>query len=100
MLDSTIHVTTETSSSLSVCPLKPLPPMPAEVFLHYFQYKDSDNVHRSSHWLQRPPKKLKARIIDAPEVPVWGWGIYIVLMPKATALCVLKTNRCGNLAIR
>lgn len=63
-------------------PLKPLPPMPAEVFLHYFQYGDSENVHRSSHWLQRLPKKLKARIIDAPEVPVWGWGIYIVEGPN------------------
>jgi hypothetical protein len=63
-------------------PLKPLPPMPAEVFLHYFQYGDSHNVHKSGHWLQRLPKKLKARITDAPEVPVWGCGIYIVEGPN------------------
>ena len=67
-------------------PLKPLPPMPAEVFLHYFQYGDSHNVHKSSHWLQRLPKKLKARITDAPEVPVWGWGICIVEGPNRSVI--------------
>jgi hypothetical protein len=66
----------------SPVPLQPLPPMPAEVFLHYFQYGDAENVHRSSYWLQRLPTRLEARIVDAPEIPVWGWGIYIVEGPN------------------
>ncbi|CZR60637.1 uncharacterized protein PAC_10533 [Phialocephala subalpina] len=66
----------------SPVPLKPLPPMPAEVFMHYLQYGDVENVHRQSHWLRRIPIRLRTRIIDSPEVPVWGWGIYIIEGPN------------------
>jgi hypothetical protein len=66
----------------SPVPLKPLPPMRAEVFLHFLEYGDDDNVHNGCHWLQRLPTRLKARIIDTPKTPVWGWGIYIIKGPN------------------
>jgi hypothetical protein len=66
----------------SPVPLHPLPPMPEEVFLHYLEYGDIDHIHKDKYWLARLPTRLKSRIIEAREVPVWGWGIHIVEGPN------------------
>ena len=63
-------------------PLKPLPPMPAEVFLHYFQYEDSASIHWSRRWLQRLPTSFFREYLSKEETVresmefrpyVFGW---------------------------
>jgi hypothetical protein len=70
----------------SPVPLLPLPPMPTEVFLHYLEHGDIDNIHNRKCWLERLPIRLKSRIVDAREEPVWGWGIHIIEGPNRTVI--------------
>lgn len=50
-------------------PLKPLPPMPFEVSIHYLEHGDKDHLYKSMIWGRRLPRRRTKRII-----PTYGWG--------------------------
>lgn len=74
--------------------------MPPEVFLHYLESGDTDNCHKARFWVNRIPKRLKKKIINAPDIPVCGWGIYIREGPNKSAVfwIVMTTTLAGVLA--
>ncbi|KAH8600678.1 hypothetical protein B0O99DRAFT_286612 [Bisporella sp. PMI_857] len=69
------------------CPLVPLPPIPANAFLHYLQCHADEGSLRGKKWFNRLPKKLEKSLIDVRhstevEKDVVGWGIHIIEGPN------------------
>ncbi|KAK0648533.1 hypothetical protein B0T16DRAFT_116542 [Cercophora newfieldiana] len=62
-------------------PLKPLPPMPAHVFLHYLDHGEGDLCLSRCVWLPRLPKRLHSSVAQAGEAAE-GWGIHIIEGPN------------------
>jgi hypothetical protein len=77
-----IPPSTDTNYEYSPAPLKPLPPMSEQPFLHYMKYGDADNAHDQPRWFRRLPVRLKSKLVQSPEMPVWGWGIYVMEGPN------------------
>jgi hypothetical protein len=61
------------------CPLRPPPPIPSNVFVHYF---NSSVYHPRSVWMDRLPKKLQESIQSSCEPLTIGWGIHIIEGPN------------------
>ncbi|KAI1206332.1 uncharacterized protein F4807DRAFT_463821 [Annulohypoxylon truncatum] len=80
------------------CPMKVLPPMPGNIFLHYLEHakrkatskKETPMYHADSTFLKRLPKKLETSIFDGDAAGgssiSYGWGIHIVERPSTSAL--------------
>ncbi|KAI1323655.1 hypothetical protein F5Y16DRAFT_383060 [Xylariaceae sp. FL0255] len=62
-------------------PLKPLLPMPAEIFIHYLEHGEGDLNPVRNDWLPRLPKRLDKRVIDCNEACL-GWGMHIIEGPN------------------
>ena len=76
------------------CPLDALPPIPDNIFLHYFT---NPGPHRRPLWLQRLPKKVEVSILGSNDELVTGWGIHIIEGPNwvavwLVALCITCTS--------
>ncbi|KAI1455427.1 hypothetical protein F4805DRAFT_436170 [Annulohypoxylon moriforme] len=79
------------------CPMKVLPPMPGNIFLHYLEHakkkatskKEVPLYHEDSTFLSRLPKKLEHSIFTGPTTVglniSYGWGIHIVERPSMFA---------------
>ncbi|KAI1086618.1 hypothetical protein F5B19DRAFT_129562 [Rostrohypoxylon terebratum] len=79
------------------CPMRDLPPMPGNIFLHYLEHakkkasakKEMPLYHMDSTFLSRLPKKLGNSIFDhaatAGSRMSFGWGVHIVERPSITA---------------
>lgn len=79
------------------CPMKVLPPMPGNIFLHYFEHakkkacskKEMPLYHMDSTFLNRLPKKLENSIFDHIATTgssiSYGWGVQIVERPSIIA---------------
>ena len=59
------------------CPLRPLPPIPANIFLHHLL---KPTEHRRLLWGNRIPQKLHRSILQAQssEDLIIGWGVHII----------------------
>ncbi|KAF4631776.1 hypothetical protein G7Y89_g6358 [Cudoniella acicularis] len=67
-------------------PLVPLPPMPSEVFIHFLEHEDKDDLSLTkSVWTPRLPRRLHKRMIEC-EVPTYGWGIHVIEGPNRNAV--------------
>lgn len=62
-------------------PLRPPPPMPPEVFIHYLEHGEGELNPGRNTWLPRLPKRRDTRIIDG-DVTCYGWGIHIIEGPN------------------
>ncbi|KAI0151779.1 hypothetical protein GGR57DRAFT_172790 [Xylariaceae sp. FL1272] len=85
------------------CPLESLPPIPANVFLHYLrcaQREDWSIKHPAAHqenvFLQRLPKKMGASIWQQPTISTtasqaisYGWGVHIIEGPNKKTMSLL-----------
>ncbi|KAI1269239.1 hypothetical protein F5Y18DRAFT_179453 [Xylariaceae sp. FL1019] len=85
------------------CPLEPLPPMPANVFLHYMRCAKHENwsekhpgAHQENIFLQRLPKKMGASIWQQPtnsmtgsQTISYGWGVQIIEGPNKKIMSLL-----------
>ncbi|CAF3617579.1 unnamed protein product [Fusarium graminearum] len=58
-------------------PLDFLPPMPAQVFLHYLEHGEDGWNKLRYLWLPKIPVRRKKRIIEGDEAS-YGWGIHII----------------------
>lgn len=67
------------------CPLKSLPPIPDNVFLHHF---NDPGHHRRPNWLRRIPKKVNDSLIGHHEGDIIGWGVHIIEGPNWLAISV------------
>lgn len=65
------------------CPLRPPPPIPSNIFVHYF---NSSANHPRSVWIDRLPKKLRESIQNSHEPLPIGWGIHIIEGPNRHAI--------------
>ena len=65
------------------CPLKPLPPIPDNIFMHHLNDPGS---HRRPLWLPRLPKKMKTSLLTSNEELVTGWGLHIIEGPNWVAI--------------
>ncbi|KAL9118045.1 MAG: hypothetical protein Q9187_005412 [Circinaria calcarea] len=65
------------------CPLRPPPPIPSHIFLHYL---NSSREHPRSLWLDRLPKKLTESIKQSTDPLPIGWGIHIIEGPNRRAM--------------
>jgi hypothetical protein len=84
------------------CPLKVLPPIPSNVFLHYLScarrkswLSEVPGAHDESYFLERLPKKVHYSIFDdlttwgissASNSIAFGWGIHIIEGPDHATL--------------
>jgi hypothetical protein len=66
-------------------PMKPLPPMPADAFLHYLEHGKKDMCPSRCIWLPRLPKRLHTSVAQAGEATE-GWGIHIIEGPNREAV--------------
>ena len=64
------------------------PPMPTNVFMHYF-YSSTPEKHWDNLWGERFPQKLKTSILFSNDPLVVGWGIQITDGPNWFLLCLL-----------
>ncbi|KAH7013407.1 hypothetical protein EDB80DRAFT_371298 [Ilyonectria destructans] len=69
-------------------PLKPLPPMPPEIFIHYLEHGEGDLSPARHDWLPRLPKRLDKRVIDCDETCL-GWGLHIIEGPNRESIFIL-----------
>jgi hypothetical protein len=67
-------------------PLESPPPVPSNVLLHFLKYGNTQDVHKTKFWAHKIPKRVKQRLIDVPDYPVSGWGIYIVEGPNRSGV--------------
>ncbi|KAJ3544228.1 hypothetical protein NM208_g3169 [Fusarium decemcellulare] len=78
------------------CPMRPLPPMPDHIFLHYLQeakrstaHQDNPKAHAEDVFLSRLPKKLGSSIFRggtrAASGVSYGWGVQVIERPSAWA---------------
>ncbi|KAI0896205.1 hypothetical protein F4806DRAFT_496324 [Annulohypoxylon nitens] len=79
------------------CPMKVLPPMPGNIFLHYLDHakrkasskNETPLYHADNTFLNRLPKKLENSIFAGEATTglalSYGWGIRIMERPNATA---------------
>ncbi|KAF9765118.1 hypothetical protein IL306_002651 [Fusarium sp. DS 682] len=65
-----------------------LPPMPAEVFLHYLEHGEEGWNTMRYLWLPRLPVRRENRIIEGGEAS-YGWGIHIIEGPNRWVICAL-----------
>ncbi|MCJ1380772.1 hypothetical protein MMC17_003881 [Xylographa soralifera] len=65
------------------CPLKPLPPIPNNVFMHHL---NDPGPHRRPTWLHRLPKKMNHSLLNSSEELVTGWGLHIIEGPNWVAI--------------
>ncbi|KAI3316669.1 hypothetical protein HD806DRAFT_527666 [Xylariaceae sp. AK1471] len=62
-------------------PLRPLLPMPPEIFIHYLDHGEGDLSPVRNDWFPRLPKRLNKRVIDCDEA-CFGWGVHIIEGPN------------------
>ncbi|KAI2463817.1 hypothetical protein F4781DRAFT_437029 [Annulohypoxylon bovei var. microspora] len=80
------------------CPMKVLPPMPNNIFLHYLEHakkkaaskNETPRYHTDNTFLNRLPKKLERSIFTGDVTSTgsnisYGWGIHIVERPSTFA---------------
>lgn len=69
-------------------PMKPLPPMPLEIFIHCLEYGEGDLSPARHDWLPRLPKRLDKRVIDCDETCL-GWVVHIIEGPNRESIFIL-----------
>ncbi|KAF5707994.1 serine threonine kinase [Fusarium mundagurra] len=69
-------------------PLDFLPPMPAQVFLHYLEHGEGGWNKFRYLWLPKLPVRREKRIIEGHEAS-YGWGIHIIEGPNRWAIFAL-----------
>ncbi|KAK1751287.1 hypothetical protein QBC47DRAFT_434159 [Echria macrotheca] len=62
-------------------PLRPLPPMPPDVFIHYLEHGEGDLSLNRCVWLPRLPKRTGKGVVQLGEAAD-GWGIHIIEGPN------------------
>jgi hypothetical protein len=67
-------------------PLKFPPPISSKIFMHLLNCNNPGDVYRRKIWIHRIPKRLKQRLVDVPDLLVFGWGIHIIEGPNKTAV--------------
>ncbi|KAG4293513.1 serine/threonine protein kinase [Fusarium proliferatum] len=66
-------------------PLDFLPPMPAQVFLHYLEHGEEGWNKLRYLWLPKLPVRREKRVIEGHEAS-YGWGIHIIEGPNRWAI--------------
>ncbi|RKL36594.1 hypothetical protein BFJ72_g8143 [Fusarium proliferatum] len=69
-------------------PLDFLPPMPAQVFLHYLEHGEEGWNKLRYLWLPKLPVRREKRVIEGHEAS-YGWGIHIIEGPNRWAITAL-----------
>ncbi|KAF7553195.1 hypothetical protein G7Z17_g3807 [Cylindrodendrum hubeiense] len=72
-------------------PLKPLPPMPPEIFIHYLEHGEDDLSPARHDWLPRLPKRLDKRVVDSDETCL-GWGLHIIEGPNRKLISLVMVT--------
>ncbi|MCJ1290595.1 hypothetical protein MMC34_002135 [Xylographa carneopallida] len=65
------------------CPLKPLPPVPDNVFMHLL---NNPGPHRRPIWLHRLPKKMNHSLLNSGDELLTRWGLHIIEGPNWAAI--------------
>ncbi|SCV33685.1 uncharacterized protein FFB14_04639 [Fusarium fujikuroi] len=77
-------------------PLDFLPPMPAQVFLHYLEHGEEGWNKLRYLWLPKLPVRREKRVIEGHEAS-YGWGIHIIEGPNRWAIfAMLLTTVFGS----